>query len=49
MLVYGDKIINLEHDPKEDMDDLNCTYILKDEIIGPPIIYLGYNFEKVKM
>ena len=29
MLVYVDKNIHLAHDPKDDMDDFNCKYILK--------------------
>ena len=44
MLVYVDDILHLAHDPKEDMDSLNHTYILKGEIVGLPKRYLGENF-----
>ena len=49
MLVYVENIINLSHDLKEDMYALNCTYILKEEIIGTPTRYIGENAEKVQM
>ena len=31
------------------MDALNCTYRLKEEIVGPPEKYIGANVEKVRM
>ena len=34
---------------REDMDDLNCTYILKEDSIGPPERYIESNAEKVDM
>ena len=49
MLVYVDGTINLENDPKQDMNALNCTYGLKQEIIRPTKIYLGSNTKKFQM
>ena len=49
MLVYVDEILHLSHDPKEDMYDFNCTYILKEESVGSPKRYLGSNVEKLHM
>ena len=49
MLVYDGKILHLAHDPKEDMNALNHTHILKDGIIGPTKIYIGAKSEKVRM
>ena len=49
MLVYVDKILHLANSPKQDMDDFNCTYRLKEESVGPPKIYLGDNVKKFHM
>ena len=49
MLVYVDGILHLEHYPKEDMDVLNCKYILKEESVGTLKRYLGSNVEKFQM
>ena len=45
--MYVDNIIHLVHDLKEDIDALNLTYRLKEEIAGPPNKYLGSNVKKV--
>ena len=49
MLIYVDNVLNLEHDPKEYMDDFNHTYILEEESVGPSKRYHGANVEKFHM
>ena len=46
IILYVDVILHLAHYPKDDMDAFNCTYILKEDIIGTPKKYLGDNVEK---
>ena len=48
MLVYVDDVLHFSNDAQEDMLKLNQVYLLK-ECFGPPDIYLGDNFDKVKL
>ena len=48
IILYVDGILHLAHYPKDGIDALNCTYILKEDIIGTPKKYLGYNVENFK-
>ena len=48
MLCYIDDLLHICFKIKEDMDDLNLIYQLK-EVFGPLERYLGTNFEKVQL
>ena len=47
MLYYVDALLHVGFKPKEDMDDLNMIYRLKEGFV-PPDQYLGANFKKVR-
>ena len=48
MLCCVDDLLHICFKPKEDMDELNMIYWLKEEF-GPPDRYLGENVEKVQL
>ena len=48
ILYYVDDLLQIGFNPKEDMDEFNTIYRLK-EGFGPPDLYLGENVEKVQL
>ena len=48
MLCYVDDLLHIVFNPKEDPDDLNLIYRLKDGF-DPPEQYLGANTEKAQL
>ena len=48
ILCYVDDLLQIGFKPKEDMDEFNTIYRLK-EGFGPPDLYLGANVEKVQL
>ena len=49
MLLYVDNILHLVYDPKDNINALNSTYILKEYSGGWPKIYIGANIDKVQI
>ena len=43
IMCYVDDFLHISFNPKEDMDDLNIIYQLKEDF-GPPDQYIGANF-----
>ena len=46
MIFYVDDLLNIVFKTKEDMDDINLIYRLKDSF-GSPDQYLGVNIENL--